>query len=88
MGKVPLDELEKRLQGARARLIPGSRWQHYKGDKYELVDVVIIEADMEIGVVYRPLESPGVSFFRPLSVWQELVDWQGQRLPRFRQMEN
>lgn len=88
MDKVPLSELEERLRKVRELLVPGSRWQHYKGGKYELVDVVIVEADMEIGVVYRPLGSPRVSFFRPLSVWQELVDWQGQRLPRFRHMEN
>jgi hypothetical protein len=86
MDKVPLSELEKRLQEVRKQLVPGSRWQHYKGGMYELIDVVIIEADMQIGVIYRPLENPRVSFFRPLPVWQEPVTWQGQTVPRFKNL--
>jgi hypothetical protein len=86
MDKLPFSELEKRLNDARAFIAPGSRWQHYKGGKYVVTDLVIIERTNEVAVMYRSLEHPTVPFLRPLVEWQDVVAYEGNKLYRFRQL--
>jgi len=83
MDKIPLSELEKRISEAKASIGLGSRWQHYKGGKYIVKDVAIVESTTEVAVVYHPLEWPSVLFVRPLVAWQENVEYEGARVPRF-----
>ena len=86
MDKLALPELEQRLNDARMQIAPGSRWQHYKGEKYVVVDLVIIERTNEMGVMYRSLERPTVTFMRPLIEWQDVVEHEGAKVFRFRSL--
>lgn len=86
MDKLPLPELERRLDAARSQVAPGSRWQHYKGGKYVVIDLVIIERTNEIGVLYRSLERPTVTFMRPIIEWQDGVEYEGVKVFRFRSL--
>lgn len=79
-----LQEFEERLADAKAFIAPGSRWRHYKGGRYVVTDVVIIERTGEVGIVYRSLEHPLVTWLRPLVEWQDMMDYEGKQVFRFR----
>ncbi len=66
--------------------VPGTRWRHYKGGQYLILDCVILEATQTPLVVYTPFNSV-LHFARPLSEWGELVEFDGQRVPRFKPVE-
>lgn len=86
MAKLSYEELEKKLTDARKHIVPGSKWRHYKGGEYAIKDIVVQEEDNELAVVYTSLAHPDVSFMRPLSVWAELVEWDGKTSSRFFQI--
>lgn len=86
MDKIPYDQLSDVLASGRSKVVPGSTWQHYKGTRYRVNDIVLIEATNEVAVVYTSLDHHDVSFVRPLNVWLEQVDWNGKGVPRFTQI--
>lgn len=86
MDKRSYEELADLLTKARMQVVPGSKWQHYKGGQYTIVELAILEETQEVVVLYRPLRHLDVPFVRPLAVWQETVEWQGKTVPRFRLM--
>ena len=88
MDKTALAELDKRVQDAKVMIAPESRWQHYKGGKYVVIDVVVIERTLELGVIYRSLEHPTFSFLRPLVEWQDVVEYEGNKVFRFRKVSS
>jgi hypothetical protein len=88
MDKLPMSELMSRIDMAGQQLPIGSRWVHYKGGRYVIADLVILEASNEVGVVYRSEDHPGVKFLRALSVWQEMIEWEGIQVFRFRPDRN
>jgi hypothetical protein len=63
----------------------GEVYEHYKGDKYEVVGLAIHSNDDIWMVVYKPLyDFPDAELFtRPLSEWSEDVDWGGEIKKRF-----
>ena len=62
---------------------PG-KYRHYKGDVYEVVDVALHSETREWVVVYKPLYECDVALFvRPLSMWREVVEWEGKQVERF-----
>lgn len=68
--------------GAEAMLQPG-RWRHYKGGLYEVVGVATHSENGERLVVYRPLYGERGLWVRPLGMFRESVEIDGQRRPRF-----
>jgi hypothetical protein len=86
MTKLTFEELETKLTDARNQVKPGSKWRHYKGGEYTIKDIVVQEEDNALAVIYQPLAHPDVRFARPLSVWDEAVDWEGQTIQRFTQI--
>lgn len=74
-----LDAQDKALCGPS----PGSRWRHYKGHEYEVVTCAVVEATMEVVVVYR---DAGFVWTRPLAQWEEPVTFQGAPTPRFQRI--
>jgi hypothetical protein len=63
------------------------RYQHYKGQYYELIDVVIhSETEQEL-VLYKPLHSdagkPARLWVRPYEMFFEQVEKDGHSVPRF-----
>ena len=57
------------------------QYRHYKGGLYELVCIATLESDLSAMVVYRAAD--GSIWTRPKAVFFELVDVDGQRVPRF-----
>ncbi|HSX43295.1 MAG TPA: DUF1653 domain-containing protein [Candidatus Saccharimonadales bacterium] len=86
MDKLPLPELALRLAKAKEFIPQGSKWRHYKGDEYAVIDLVLYEASSEVGVVYKPLANPIVTFVRPLVEWQDVLEHDGARVYRFRRL--
>lgn len=87
MDKLPYEELERMITEAKERVPVGSHWQHYKGSRYSIADIVIVEATNEVAVIYTSLDRPTVSFVRPLVVWRQTVEWGGHVIPRFTKVD-
>lgn len=63
-------------------LLPG-KYRHFKGGEYELLDIARHSETLEPMVVYRALYGDGGVWVRPASMWNETVDKDGYRGPRF-----
>jgi len=63
-----------------------STYRHYKGGIYEFVCTAILESDPTVDmVVYKA--SNGTVWTRPAEIFFELIEHQGQMVPRFELME-
>ena len=62
-------------------------YEHYKGNRYELIVIANHSETLEKMVVYKALYGEGEYWVRPLSVWEELVEVNGEQVPRFRYIE-
>ena len=58
-------------------------YRHFKGNRYELIGVARHSETMEEMVVYRALYGEGGLWVRPLSMWSETVERDGQTFTRF-----
>ena len=65
---------------------PG-RYRHFKGNEYEVLGTARHSETEEELVVYRALYGEGGLWVRPVSMWNETVERNGQRLHRFSLME-
>lgn len=63
--------------------LPLGQYQHYKGGTYEVLGVAKHSESQERLVVYRPLYGEGGLWVRPLSMFTEMVQQNGQTVPRF-----
>lgn len=61
---------------------PG-RYRHFKGKEYEVLGVAAHSETQEPMVVYRQLYGNGSLWVRPAAMWQEQVEQDGYRGPRF-----
>ncbi len=57
---------------------------HYKGREYQMYEVATHSETGEQVVVYRPLYGERALWVRPLEMWSEPVDVDGDTVPRFR----
>lgn len=66
----------------------GETYRHYKGDLYRVKFLALHSNDDEWMVVYEPLyANPDAPFFtRPLREWGEIVEWEGERVERFKKI--
>ena len=68
-------------------LVPGALYEHYKGKRYEVLDVAIHTETQEEMVVYKALYKGhfpgGTLWVRPLAMFQENVSLEGKIVPRF-----
>ncbi|MBE6664694.1 MAG: DUF1653 domain-containing protein [Ruminococcaceae bacterium] len=58
-------------------------YRHFKGNFYEALAVAKHSETMEDMVVYRALYGEGDIWGRPLSLWMEQVEQNGEKIPRF-----
>lgn len=58
-------------------------YRHFKGNFYEALAVAKHSETMEDMVVYRALYGEGDIWVRPLSLWMEQVEQNGEKIPRF-----
>lgn len=63
-------------------ITPG-RYRHFKGGEYRVVGLARHSENDEMMVVYEPLYGEGGLWVRPLSMFLEEVEWQGQTVSRF-----
>lgn len=68
-------------------LQPG-RYRHYKGNDYEVIGVARHSETEEPMVVYRTLYGNYDLWVRPLSMFTETVEINGEVIPRFRFIES
>ena len=63
-------------------------YEHYKGNRYEVLDLAINTETQEPMVIYKALYQgnfpPDTLWVRPLSMFQENVSLDGKLVPRFR----
>ncbi|MBQ7867959.1 MAG: DUF1653 domain-containing protein [Clostridia bacterium] len=58
-------------------------YQHFKGNRYELLYVATHSETLEPMVVYRALYGEGGVWVRPAHMWSEHVEKNGYSGPRF-----
>lgn len=58
-------------------------YQHYKGRRYEVIDIARHSETEEQLVVYRTLYGDYDLWVRPLAMFVELVEVDGRKVPRF-----
>ena len=66
----------------KSPLQPG-RYRHYKGRFYEVIDVARHSETEELLVVYRCLYGDASLWVRPLEMFMDTVDVDGERVARF-----
>jgi len=64
--------------------IPTGRYRHYKGQDYEVIGVARHSETEEELVVYRTLYGDFSLWVRPLAMFTEEIEVDGQRVKRFR----
>ncbi len=62
-------------------------YEHFRGNRYELLFVAKHSETLEDMVCYRALYGEGGCWVRPLSMWNEMVTCEGKSVPRFRLIE-
>ncbi len=70
-------------------MIQPGKYQHYKGNFYELQGIGRHSETLEELAIYKALyNSPefgkNAIWVRPLKMFQEEVEWEGKKVPRFR----
>ncbi|VUD68919.1 hypothetical protein TDB9533_04279 [Thalassocella blandensis] len=63
-------------------IVPGL-YRHYKGNEYQVYGVATHSESMEVMVVYRALYGHRDLWVRPLSMFKESVEVNGEEIPRF-----
>ena len=64
-------------------VIPLGVYRHFKGNLYEAIAIAKHSETLEDMVVYRALYGEGGFWVRPLSIWMESVEKDGEKVPRF-----
>lgn len=59
------------------------KYRHYKGKEYEVIGVARHSETLEEMVVYRALYGDHDLWVRPLKMFLEEVEVDGQKIPRF-----
>lgn len=62
-------------------------YKHFKGNKYEVIDVALHSETLETYVVYRALYGERKLWIRPASMWNETVERDGKTFKRFELIE-
>lgn len=62
-------------------------YKHFKGNLYEVVAVAKYSETLEDMVVYKALYGDGDVWVRPLSMWDDVVERDGNKFKRFELIE-
>ena len=63
------------------------KYRHFKGNKYEVICIAKHSETLEPLVVYKALYGEGGVWVRPLAMFNEKVEYNGQILSRFTYIE-
>ena len=64
-------------------IIKGGIYRHYKGNRYQVIDIAKHSETLEEMVVYKALYGDGAMWVRPAYMWNETVEKDGKSFPRF-----
>ena len=64
------------------------KYRHFKGNEYEVITIAKHSETTEPMVVYKALYGDGEVWVRPLSMWNEMVEVNGELCKRFEYIEN
>jgi len=67
----------------KLKVLKSGLYQHYKGNQYEVIDVVRHSETEEELVLYRALYGERGLWVRPLEMFKESVNIDGLCMPRF-----
>lgn len=62
-------------------------YRHFKGNMYEVLHVARHSETLEEMVVYKALYGDGDVWVRPLSMWDEIIEREGETFSRFELVE-
>lgn len=62
-------------------------YQHFKGNRYQVLEVARHSETMEEFVVYRALYGERGVWVRPLAMFDETIERDGQQIKRFRLLD-
>ena len=63
-------------------------YEHFKGNKYEVIGVGLDTETEEAVVIYRPFDGSGVSYWvRPYKMFIEDAELNGNLVPRFKRID-
>jgi hypothetical protein len=58
-------------------------YRHFKGGKYEVIDVVTHSETLEEMVLYRHFDGDRGLWVRPKEMFEEVIERDGKSIPRF-----
>ena len=65
----------------------GKVYRHYKGNNYKVIAIGKHSETLEELVVYQALYGDNQIWCRPLSMWNEIIDYNGKEVKRFELIE-
>jgi len=80
MSEVKLSEFAKKLKFGQ--------YQHYKGNKYEVLGIAIHSETLEEFVIYKALYGSKLTWARPLKMFLENVEYNDKKQPRFKYIDS
>ena len=63
--------------------IKQGKYRHFKGNEYRVIGIAHHSETMEPMVVYQALYGEQGLWVRPAAMWNETVEHEGRRVPRF-----
>lgn len=64
-------------------IVKNAVYQHYKGNKYKVLNVATHTETMEQMVVYQDISAPEKIWVRPASMWNDTVNLPDKTVLRF-----
>ena len=64
-------------------MIKLGKYRHFKGGMYEVIALAKHSETLEELVVYKALYGEGGVWVRPRAMWEETVELDGKKTPRF-----
>ena len=64
-------------------MVKPGRYRHFKGKEYEVIGTATHSETLEEYAVYHALYGEGKLWIRPAAMWNELVEKDGRKVPRF-----
>ncbi|MFL6547568.1 MAG: DUF1653 domain-containing protein [Povalibacter sp.] len=69
------------------KIAPG-RYRHFKGNEYDVIDTARDSETEQLMVIYRARYGDFGLWVRPLTMFTEIVERDGMRVPRFQRVDD
>lgn len=85
----PAPNLVNKLEQLKLTIPVNNQYFHYKNpdQSYTVISHGIIEATLEPAVIYQADYDTKLTWIRPVSVFLEEVEWQGEKVSRFTRID-